>query len=80
MSAADKTAVPARPGTAKDAGYRRPVPPPRPARSLSGYLRDPKSLNPALKQGARLTLVTARRPTSRAHCLSAGLSDLGSRR
>jgi len=69
MSAADKTVVPARPGTAKDAAYRPPVPQPRPARGLSGYVRDPRSLNPALKQGARLTLVTARRPTSRARIL-----------
>jgi len=66
MSAADKTAIPARPDAAKEAVYRWPVPQLRPNRSLSGYLRDPKSLNPALKQAARLSLVTARMPTSRA--------------
>ena len=67
MSAADKTAVSARPGTAKEAGYRLPVP--QPARSWPDYLRDPKALNPALKQAARLTLVAARMPTSRARIL-----------
>src|SRR5262249_56221127 len=67
MSAADKTAVPARPSTAKEAGYRRPVP--LPARSWSDYVRDPKALNPGLKQAARLALVAARLPTSRARIL-----------
>ncbi len=69
MNAADKTAVPAMPDTGKGAAYRRTAPQLRPDRSISGYVRDPKSLNPALKQAARLTLVTARMPTSRARIL-----------
>jgi hypothetical protein len=69
MSAADKTAVPASTDAGKGGAYRRPVPVLRPDRSLSAYVRDPKSLNPALKQAARLTLVTARLPTSRARIL-----------
>src|SRR5262245_65495030 len=69
MSGADKTAVPARPDADKHAAYRRSAPQPRPERSWSGYLREPKSLNPALKQGARQTLVAARMPTSRARIL-----------
>src|ERR1700726_4613544 len=69
MSAADKTAAPARTDAGKGGAYRRPVPALRPDRSLSAYVRDPKSLNPALKQAARLTLVTARLPTSRARIL-----------
>ena len=52
MSAADKTATSARPDAGKGAAYRRPVPALRPDRTLSGYMRDPKSLNPALKQAA----------------------------
>ena len=69
MSASDKTAVPARPDTARAAAYRRPVPQLRPARNWPDYVRDPKSLNPALKQAARLSLVAARVPTSRARIL-----------
>jgi len=69
MSGADKTAVPARPDAGKQAAYRRSAPQARPERSWSGYLREPKSLNPALKQGARQTLVAARMPTSRARIL-----------
>jgi hypothetical protein len=69
MSAADKTAVPAMPDTGEGAADRRTAPQLRPDRSLSGYMRDPKSLNPALKQAARLTLVTVRMPTSRARIL-----------
>ena len=79
MSAADKAAAPARPDASRpdasrpDAGrgaaYRGPAPQLRPDRSLTGYLRDPKSLNPALKQAARLALVAARMPTSRARIL-----------
>ncbi len=57
------------PDTGKGAAYRRTPPQLRPDRSFSGYVRDPKSLNPALKQAARLTLVTARMPTSRARIL-----------
>jgi hypothetical protein len=69
MSAADKTAaVPARPDAAKKAAYR-PAPQRPGARRWPGYVRDPKSLNPALKQAARLSLVTARMPTSRARIL-----------
>src|SRR6516162_11824937 len=69
MRAADKTAAPARPGAGKSAVDRRPAPVLRPDRSLTGYMRDPKSLNPALKQAGRLTLVAARMPTSRARIL-----------
>lgn len=69
MNAADKTAAPARPDAGKSAADRRPAPVLRPDRSLSSYMRDPKSLNPALKQAGRLTLVTARMPTSRARLL-----------
>jgi hypothetical protein len=69
VSGSDKTAVPARPDTAGEAVYRRSVPQPRPARNWPGYVRDPKSLNPALKQAARLSLVAARVPTSRARIL-----------
>ena len=68
MNAADKTTVPARPKPGQEAA-NRPVPQLRPDRSLAGYVRDPKSLNPALKQAARLTLVGARMPTSRARLL-----------
>ena len=69
MNAADKTAAPAVSGAGKAAAYRRAVPPLRPDRRISDYVRDPKSLNPALKQAARLTLVAARIPTSRARML-----------
>jgi hypothetical protein len=69
VSAADNTAAPTRTDAGKGAPYRRPAPQLRPDRSLSGYLRDPKSLNPALKQAARLTLVAARLPTSGARIL-----------
>ncbi len=73
MNTADKTAAPARTdkgaGEAGGVSYRRPSPQLRPDRSLPGYLRDPKSLNPALKQAARLALVAARLPTSRARLL-----------
>jgi Sulfotransferase domain len=69
MNAADKTAVPARADTANGAGYLWPVAQLRPARSWPGCVRDPKSLNPALKQAARRTLVAARMPTSRARIL-----------
>jgi len=69
MSAADKTAAPARSDAAKGAEDRRPAPVLRPDRSLSGYMRDPKSLNPALKQAGRLALVAARMPTARARIL-----------
>ena len=57
MSAADKTAAPARPGAGKGAVDRRPAPVLRPDRSLSGYMRDPKSLSPALKQADRKSVV-----------------------
>src|SRR5438094_9546282 len=79
MSAADKTATSARPDAGKGAAYRRPVPALRPDRTLSGYMRDPKSLNPALKQAARLTLVAARLPSSPARILPSFLID-GSQR
>jgi len=69
VSAADKAAAPARPDAGRGAAYRGPAPQLRPDRSLTGYLRDPRSLNPALKQSARLTLVAARMPTSRARIL-----------
>lgn len=69
MSATDKTAIPARANAGNGTAYRGPVPGLRPDRALSGYLRDPKSLNPALKQAGRLALVAARLPTSRARIL-----------
>ena len=69
MNAADKTAAPARPGTGTGGAYRPLVPQTQPDRGLSGYMRDPKSLNPAIKQVARLALVAARMPTSRARIL-----------
>jgi Sulfotransferase domain len=68
MTPADKIAAP-RTDAGKGASYRRPAPQLRPDRGLAGYLRDPRSLNPALKQAARLTLVAARLPTSRARML-----------
>ena len=48
MSAADKAAAPARPDAGRGAAYRGPAPQLRPDRSLTGYLRDPRSLNAAL--------------------------------
>jgi hypothetical protein len=69
MNAADKAAAPARPQADSQTAYLGSVPPLPPARSFRGYLRDPKSLNPALKQAARLALVAARTPTSRARLL-----------
>jgi Sulfotransferase domain len=61
VSPGDKTVAATRPDERARIAQDRPVPRPQAHRSLPGYLRDTK---PSVKQVARLTIVTARLPTS----------------
>jgi len=69
VSAADKTAAATRPDAGRGTLGQFPVARSRPDRGWPARLREPKSFAPAVKQAARLTLVAARMPTSRARIL-----------
>jgi hypothetical protein len=66
VNTGDQTAAATRPTEGARAAPGRTAPRPQARRSLPGYLRDTK---PSVKQAARLTLVTARLPTSPARML-----------